>query len=113
MGKPRTAASVLVVGTPSRSMAHPGGIVSSPFMRALKMRLFATVVVAMSSSHGPGTDIQIGLVPRRGSFPCQGATIGEALHITMPIIPAADIFWPQNAVAPKWLELRAVTMPIP
>ena len=59
------------------------------------MRLFATVVVAMSNSHGPGTETQMGLVPSRRSWPCQGATMGEALHMTMPISPAPDIFWPQ------------------
>ncbi len=32
-------------------------------MNALKMRPAATVVVAISSSHGPGTDMQMGLVP--------------------------------------------------
>src|ERR1022692_4446054 len=70
-------------------------VASNRIFKALKMRLEATVVVAMSSSQGPGTDMQMGLVTRRGSFACQGATIGEASHMTMPIIPAADIFWPQ------------------
>ena len=46
-------------------------------MAALKIRLTATVVVAMSSSQGPGTAMQIGLVPTRGCFPCHGGTIGE------------------------------------
>ena len=45
--------------------------------------------------------MQIGLVPKRCSLPCQGATRGEALHITMPISPAADIRCAQNAAAPK------------
>ncbi len=80
---------------------------------ALKMRPAATVVVAMSRSHGPGTDIQIGLVPRRPSLPCQGGTIGEALHITMPIWPAARIFWAHQAAAPKWLDSRATTIAMP
>ena len=46
------------------------------------MRFAATVVVAMSSSHGSrfpmGTAMQMGFVPKRPSFPCQGATIGDA-----------------------------------
>src|SRR5450755_3852326 len=113
MGRPRMAASVSVVGAPSESMAHPAGIVGSSFIRALKMRLLATVVVAISSSQGPGTDMQIGFVPSRGSLACQGATIGDELHMTMPIIPAAEICWPQYAAAPKWLDSRAETIAMP
>ena len=63
----------------------------------------ATVVVAMSSSQvlSPGTDMQIGLVPKRGSLPCQGATSGVALHMTIPMNPCAEICCAQNAAAPK------------
>ena len=74
-------------------MAHPSGIVVRPWNCALRILPNATVVVAMSSSHesAPGTDMQMGLVPNRWSLPCQGATNGDALHITIPIIPAAEI----------------------
>src|SRR5579863_8861660 len=105
MSRPFSAVSVEVVGTPSESMAQPDGICGWPLIIALKIFPAATVVVAISSSHGcsspPGTDMQMGLVPRRGSLPCHGGTRAEALHITMPIGPAADIFCAQNAAAPK------------
>ncbi len=82
-------------------------------MKALKTLPAATVVVAISSSHGPGSDMQMGLVPTRPSLPCHGGTIGEALHTTMPIMPAALIFCAHQAAAPKWLDSRATTMPSP
>src|SRR5258708_6270936 len=93
IGQPSIAAAVSVVGTPFGAMAHPGGIVGSPLMDALKILPIATVVVAMSSSHrsGPGSDTHMGLVPKRFSRPCHGATRGEALHITIPSSPAADM----------------------
>src|ERR1041385_7566424 len=106
---PLYASVVSVVGTPSRSNAQPAGISGCWLRKALKIFPAATVVVAISSSQGPGTDIQIGLVPRRPARPCQGGTIGEALHITMPICPAALIFWAHQAAAPKWFDSRAVT----
>ena len=31
-------------------------------------------------------------VPKRPSRPCHGGTLGEALHITTPIMPSAEIF---------------------
>ena len=86
---PLYAEAVSVVGTPSESNAQPAGISGWWFRKALKTLPAATVVVAMSSSQGPGTDMQMGLVPRRPSRPCQGGTIGDALHITIPICPAA------------------------
>src|SRR5260370_987104 len=49
IGQPSMAASVSVVGTPFGAMAHPGGIVGSPLMDALKILPIATVVVAMRS----------------------------------------------------------------
>ena len=84
-----SAVSVLVVGTPSASMAQPAGISGWPLIMALKIFPAATVVVAISSSQGfsspPGTETQIGFVPRRGCLPCHGGTSADALHITMPI----------------------------
>ena len=82
-------------------------------MKALKTLPAATVVVAISSSHGPGTAMQMGLVPKRPSLPCQGGTMGEALHITMPICPASRIFSAHQAQAPKWFDSRAVTSAMP
>ena len=41
--------------------------------------------------------MQIGLVPSIFSRPCHGATSGVALHITMPINPAADSFCAHHA----------------
>src|ERR1035438_5067360 len=70
-------------------------------MKALKTLPAATVVVAISSSHGPGTAMQMGLVPKRPCLACQGGTMGEALHITMPISPASRIFSAHQAQAPK------------
>ena len=95
---------VSVVGTPSESNAHPAGISGCPLRNALNTLPAATVVVAISSSHGPGTDMQIGFVPNCPFFPCHGGTIGEALHITMPICPAARIFCAHHAAAPKWFD---------
>ena len=77
------------------------------------MRPAATVVVAMSSSHGPGTETQMGLVPSRPFLPCHGGTMDDALHMTMPICPASRIFCAHQAQAPKWLDSRAVTKPMP
>src|ERR1019366_9214037 len=113
MSIPLYAASVLVVGTPSESNAQPAGISGCPLRNALKTRPAATVVVAISSSHGPGTDTQIGLVPTRPCLPCQGGTMGEALQNTIPICPAARIFRAHQAAAPKWLDSRATTSAIP
>src|SRR5579872_5210724 len=113
MSIPLYALLVSVVGTPSESKAQPAGISGWPLINALKMRPAATVVVAISSSHGPGTDMHIGLVPMRPAFPCQGGTIGEALHITIPICPAARIFCAHQAAAPKWLDSRAITSAMP
>src|SRR5580704_8285915 len=104
---------MLVVGTPSTSKAQPAGISSLPLINALKILPAATVVVAISSSQGPGTDMQIGLVPIRPTFPCHGGTIGEALQKTSPICPAARIFCAHQAAAPKWLDSRATTIPAP
>src|SRR5207247_5903436 len=99
MGQPSIAAAVSVVGTPSGAMAQPAGMVGSPLMDALKILPMATVVVAISRSHwsGPGSDMQIGLVPNRFSLPCHGATSGEALHIRMPIRPAGELRCAQHA----------------
>ncbi len=58
---PLYAFCVSVVGTPSESKAQPAGISGWSLMKALKMRPAATVVVAISSSQGPGTDMQIGI----------------------------------------------------
>src|SRR5690349_24951462 len=80
---PLYAFCVSVVGTPSELNAHPAGISGCSLTKALKIFPAATVVVAMSSSHGPGTDMQIGFVPSRPSLPCHGGTIGDALHITI------------------------------
>src|ERR1035438_8119592 len=60
----------------------------------------------MSSSHGPGTDMQMGLVPKRPARPCHGGTMDEALQKTMPIMPAARIFCAHHAQAPKWLDFK-------
>ena len=95
------------------SNAQPAGISGCPLRNALKTLPAATVVVAISSSQGPGTDMQIGLVPSRPSLPCHGGTIGDALHITMPICPAARIFCAHQAAAPKWFDSLATTSPIP
>src|SRR5690349_11735027 len=110
---PLYASAVEVVGTPAESNAHPVGISGWLLRYALKIRPAATVVVAISSSQGPGTDMQIGFVPSRPSRPCHGGTIGEALHITMPICPAARIFCAHHAAAPKWFDSRETTMPTP
>src|SRR5512140_2979180 len=95
INSPPNAVARSVVGTPSLSIAQPAGIVVWPAIRALNILPMATVVVAISSSHGrdfsPGTDMQIGLVPTRPSLPCHGGTLGEALHITMPIMPRAEM----------------------
>src|SRR5512140_2705944 len=100
MSRPWYAVGVSVVGTPDVSIAQPAGICGAPSKNALKILPTATVVVAMSSSHGrpasPGTDTQIGLVPTRPSHPCQGGTMGLALHITTPIKPSAEILCAQN-----------------
>ncbi len=79
----------------------------------MKILPAATVVVAMSSSQGPGTDMQIGFVPSRPSMPCHGGTIGDALHITIPIWPASRIFCAHHAAAPKWFDSLAMTSPTP
>ena len=102
-----------MVGTPSESNAQPAGISGCPLRNALKTLPAATVVVAISSSHGPGTDMQIGLVPSWPFLPCHGGTIGEALHITMPIWPAARIFCAHHAAAPKWFDSLATTSASP
>src|ERR1017187_5808341 len=94
---------------PSESNAQPAGIWGCPLRKALKTLPAATVVVAISSSQGPGTDMQMGLVPNCPFFPCHGGTMGEALHITIPICPAARIFRPHQAAAPKWLDSLAET----
>ena len=57
--------------------------------------------------------MQMGFVPKRPSLPCHGGTIGEALHITMPIWPAARIFCAHQAAAPKWFDSRATTIASP
>src|SRR5580704_10975079 len=57
--------------------------------------------------------MQIGLVPKRVCLPCQGGTIGEALHITIPIKPSLEYFCAQKAAAPKWLDSRATTIDMP
>src|SRR5271157_1819570 len=113
MSIPLYAAAVSVVGTPWELNAQPGGISGCPLRNALKTRPAATVVVAISNSHGPGTDIEMGLEPTRPCFACQGGTMGEALHITMPICPAARIFCAHQAAAPKWFDSRATTSAIP
>lgn len=77
------------------------------------MRFMATVVVAISSSHGPGAAMQMGLVPRRACRPCQGGTMVEALQNTSPICPASAIFCAQYAAAPKWLDSRTLTTATP
>src|SRR5262245_34694214 len=110
---PLYAASVLVVGTPEESIAQPAGISGCPLKNALKTLPAATVVVAISSSHGPGTAMQIGLVPKRPSLPCHGGTIGDALHTTMPICPASRIFCAHHAAPPKWFDSFATTIPAP
>src|ERR1017187_2012782 len=107
MSIPLYAASVLVVGTPSESNAQPAGISGCPLRNALKTLPAATVVVAISSSQGPGTDMQMGFVPNCPFIPCQGGTMGEALHITMPICPTARIFCAHQAAAPKWFDSLA------
>src|ERR1035437_10599776 len=101
MSIPLYASAVLVVGTPSESNAQPAGISGCPLRNALKTRPAATVAVAISSSHGPGTDIEIGLVRTRACFASRGGTMGEALQNTIPICPAARIFRAHHAAAPK------------
>src|SRR5574340_591239 len=117
MSVPATAACLSVVGTPSESSAHPGGISGAGSAAALTILFFETAVVAMSSSQAPspvlGMETQMGLVPILPSRPCQGATDADALHSTTPIMPASDKRCAQNAAAPKWLELRAITRPTP
>src|SRR5215813_9222471 len=113
MIRPFNAVCVSVVGTPSASIAQPAGIVGCLLNAALKILLAATVVVAISSSHGPGTATQMGLVPMRFCFPCHGGTIEEASHITMPTWPAAAIFCAQYAAAPKWFDSREATIAMP
>src|SRR5271157_6229437 len=113
MSIPLYAAAVSVVGTPWELNAQPEGIFGCPLRNALKTRPAATVVVAISSNHGPGTDMQIGLVPTRPCLPCQGGTMGEALQNTIPICPAARIFCAHHAAAPKWFDSRATTSAIP
>src|SRR5580700_3246326 len=115
IGKPSDAILGSVVGLPSESMAQPAGMDLSPLSTALKILLSATVVVAISKRKvfGPGTAMQIGLVPNIFSRPCQGATSGDALHITMPMYPADAIFRAHHAHAPKCVEFRTVTRPMP
>ena len=104
---------VSVVGTPSESKAQPAG----NLRLAVEERLEDLACRDGGGGHieqpGPGTDMQIGLVPSRPSLPCQGGTIGEALHITMPIWPASRIFCAHQAAAPKWFDSLATTSPIP
>ena len=57
--------------------------------------------------------MQIGLVPSRPSMPCHGGTMGDALHITIPICPASRIFCAHHAAAPKWFDSLAMTSPTP
>src|ERR1039457_5989152 len=94
---------------PSESNAQPAGIWGCPLRKALKTLPAATVVVAISSSQGPGTDMQMGLVPNCPFFPCHGGTMGEALHITIPSGPAARRVRPHQASAPKLVEAWAET----
>src|SRR6187455_1065064 len=101
---PLYAASVLVVGRPAESIAQPAGISGWPLRYALKTLPAATVVVAISNSHGPGTAMQIGLVPKRPSLPCHGGTMGDALHTTIPSWPASRIFCAHQAAPPKWFD---------
>ncbi len=74
-------------------------MVAQPRLPALATLFFATVVVAMSSSHrrpaSPGRAIARGFVPRQGVLPCQGATAGPAVLREMPMNPPAAIFWLQ------------------
>src|ERR1035441_8761366 len=44
----------------AESNAQPAGMAGCPLRKALKTLPAATVVVAISSSQGPGTDMQIG-----------------------------------------------------
>src|SRR5947209_895746 len=102
INSPWNAAWVSVVAVPFASIAQPDGIVASPLLAAAMIFPNATVVVAMSSSQlfGPGTHIEIGLVPRRASFPCHGATRAPALHMLTATKPCAATRCVQNAAAP-------------
>src|SRR6185312_5110390 len=101
----------LLVGAPAALSAQPSGIASALRAIAAHIRLAATAVVDISRSQGPGTAMQIGLVPMRGSRPCHGATSRDALQRTIPTCPCAAMRAPQYAAAPKWLEFRAMTKP--
>ena len=84
-------AAASVVGRPCSSTPQPSGI-GRPSSRALKIRLIATWLVAMSSSNTPsrpGAARQIGLVPSAGSAPPYGITSGSVLVSAIASIPCS------------------------
>ena len=77
-------------GLPCSSTPHPSGI-ARPSSRALKMRLTATWLVAMSTSKipsGVGAASAIGLVPSARPTPPNGITNGSEFVVETPSMPA-------------------------
>ena len=81
-----------VVVSPRSSTPQPSGI-GRPSSRALKMRLIATWLVAMSTLKmcppALGAASAIGFVPSAAPAPPYGMTSGSVLVIDMPIRPAS------------------------
>src|SRR4051794_21485567 len=90
--KPSRAALGSVVGFPSLSVAQVDGI-DSPLLAALRIFARAATLMAMSrmigSPPGFGTPKPTGLLPRRASFPPQGAIVVVALLPMMLAKPAS------------------------